>query len=167
MNMTRAAEARSQAVSPASTFGTGPPFRAVRARQSMTAPDHRQGDVVTTRTRILARTVAEGLFTADLFRFLEDLRTHNDRAWFGKNKERYLDSVQEPSLEFVRSFAPYLAKISPHFVADDRPVGGSVFRIYRDIRFSKDKSPYKTWIGVDFRHRGDRDVHGPSFYLHL
>ncbi len=133
----------------------------------MTAPDHRQGDVVTTRTRILARTVAEGLFTADLFRFLEDLRTHNDRAWFGKNKERYLDSVQEPALEFVRSFAPYLAKISPHFVADDRPVGGSVFRIYRDIRFSKDKSPYKTWIGVDFRHRGDRDVHGPSFYLHL
>ena len=47
-------------------------------------------------------TAPEGLFTADLFRFLEDLRTHNDRAWFTNNKERYLDAVQEPALEFVR-----------------------------------------------------------------
>jgi uncharacterized protein (TIGR02453 family) len=111
--------------------------------------------------------MGEGLFTTDLFRFLEDLRKHNDRAWFAKNKERYLDSVQEPALEFVRSFAPYLNKISPNFVADDRPVGGSLFRIYRDIRFSKDKSPYKTHVGIHFRHRVGRDVHGPSFYLHL
>jgi uncharacterized protein (TIGR02453 family) len=113
------------------------------------------------------RVTDEGLFTSDLFRFLADLRTHNDRAWFAKNKERYLDSVQDPALEFVRSFGPYLSRISPNFVGDDRPVGGSVFRIYRDVRFSKDKSPYKTWIGVDFRHRAGRDVHGPSFYLHL
>ena len=111
--------------------------------------------------------MSEGLFTADLFRFLADLRRHNDRAWFAKNKDRYLDSVHEPALEFVRSFAPYLAKISPHFVADDRPVGGSLFRIYRDVRFSKDKSPYKTHVGIDFRHRSGRDVHAPSFYLHL
>jgi uncharacterized protein (TIGR02453 family) len=111
--------------------------------------------------------MAEGLFTADLFRFLEDLRKHNDRAWFAKNKERYLDSVQEPALEFVRSFAPYLSKISPQFVADERPVGGSLFRIYRDVRFSKDKSPYKTHVGIHFRHNAGRDVHGPGFYLHL
>jgi len=111
--------------------------------------------------------MSEGLFTADLFRFLEDLRKHNNRGWFAKNKERYLDSVQDPALEFVRSFASYLGKISPHFVADDRPSGGSLFRIYRDIRFSKDKSPYKTHVGIDFRHRSGRDVHGPSFYLHL
>jgi uncharacterized protein (TIGR02453 family) len=109
----------------------------------------------------------EGLFTTDLFRFLEDLRKHNDRAWFAKNKERYLDVVQEPALEFVRSFGPYLRKISQHFVADDRPSGGSLFRIYRDIRFSKDKSPYKTHIGIDFRHRSGKEVHTPSFYLHL
>jgi len=113
------------------------------------------------------RTMAEGLFSADLFRFMSDLRKHNDRAWFAKNKERYLDSVLEPSLEFVRSFGPYLTKISPHFVADDRPSGGSVFRIYRDVRFSKDKSPYKTGVGISFRHRGGRDVHAPGYYLHL
>jgi uncharacterized protein (TIGR02453 family) len=83
----------------------------------------------------------EGLFTSDLFRFLQDLRRHNDRAWFAKNKERYLDVVQEPAQEFVRGFGPYLRKISPHFVADDRPVGGSLFRIYRDVRFAKDKRP--------------------------
>jgi uncharacterized protein (TIGR02453 family) len=111
--------------------------------------------------------MSEGLFTADLFRFLEDLRKHNDRTWFAKNKERYLDVVQEPALEFVRSFGPYLRKISPHFIADDRPSGGSLFRIYRDVRFSKDKSPYKTHMGLDFRHRAGKDVHAPSFYLHL
>lgn len=111
--------------------------------------------------------MGEGLFTADLFRFLEDLRKHNNRAWFAKNKERYLDSVQEPALEFVRSFAPYLSKISPNFIADDQPSGGSLFRIYRDIRFSKDKSPYKTQVGIHFRHKSGRDVHGPGFYLHL
>src|SRR5512132_3406035 len=74
--------------------------------------------------------VPEGLFTNDLFRFLRDLKRHNDRAWFAKNKERYVEAVQEPALEFVRAFAPSLAKISPQFVADDRPVGGSLSRIY-------------------------------------
>jgi len=111
--------------------------------------------------------VAEGLFTTELFRFLEDLRKHNDREWFAKNKARYVDVVQDPALEFVRAFAGSLRKISPHFVADDRPSGGSLFRIYRDVRFTKDKSPYKTHVGLDFRHRVGRDVHAPSFYLHL
>jgi uncharacterized protein (TIGR02453 family) len=52
-------------------------------------------------------------------------------------------------------------------VADDRPVGGSLFRIYRDVRFSKDKSPYKTHVGISFRHRNGKDVHAPGYYLHL
>lgn len=111
--------------------------------------------------------MGEGLFTSDLFRFLEDLKRHNDRDWFAENKERFLDVVQEPALEFIRSFAPYLRKISPHFVADDRGSGGSLFRIYRDVRFSKDKSPYKTHVGISFRHRNAKDVHAPGYYLHL
>jgi uncharacterized protein (TIGR02453 family) len=111
--------------------------------------------------------VGKGLFTADLFGFLKDLKKHNDRAWFARNKERYLDVVQEPAIEFVRAFAPALARISPQFVADDRPVGGSLFRIYRDVRFSKDKSPYKTHVGISFRHRNGKDVHAPGYYLHL
>src|SRR5438445_597611 len=125
------------------------------------------GTVSRPDSRSLIPAMAEGLFTSDLFRFLEDLRKHNDRAWFAKNKARYQDVVGEPALEFVRGFAGYLRKISPHFVADDRPVGGSLFRIYRDVRFSKDKSPYKVHVGLDFRHRASRDVHAPSYYLHL
>jgi uncharacterized protein (TIGR02453 family) len=109
----------------------------------------------------------EGLFSRDLFGFLRDLARHNDRAWFAEHKERYLDEVQEPAFEFVRAFAPYLARVSPNFVADDRPVGGSVFRIYRDVRFSKDKTPYKTHVGIHFRHKVGKDAHAPVFYLHL
>ena len=85
----------------------------------------------------------EGLFTIGLFRFLKDLSRHNDRAWIAENKERYLEAVQQPALEFVNAFAPSLAKISPQFVADGRPVGGSLSRIYRDVRFTNDKSPYR------------------------
>ena len=67
----------------------------------------------------------------------------------------------------VTNDGPHLKKISPHFIADPRPVGGSIFRIYRDIRFSKDKQPYKTHAAAQFRHEAGKDVHAPGFYLHL
>ncbi len=73
----------------------------------------------------------------------------------------------EPALEFIAEFSPRLHRISPHFVADPRPVGGSLFRIYRDTRFSKDKTPYKTATGIQFRHELARSAHAPGFYLHL
>ncbi len=111
--------------------------------------------------------MGEGLFTSDLFWFLEDLRKHNDRAWFAKNQERYLDAVQEPALEFVWSFAPVSTQDRSALRRGHRPVGGSLFRIYRDVRFSKDKSPYKIHVGFHFRHNAGRDVHWPGFYLHL
>ena len=106
-------------------------------------------------------------FSPALFDFLRDLRQHNDREWFNANKRRYQEDVQEPALAFIADFAPRLEAISPHFVADPRPVGGSLFRIYRDTRFAKDKSPYKTHTGIQFRHERGRDVHAPGFYLHL
>ena len=109
----------------------------------------------------------EGLFTNDLFTFLEDLKRHNDRAWFAENKQRYVEVVQEPALEFVRAFDPSLAKISAQFVADGRPVGGSLSRIYRDVRFTKDKSPYKTHVVISFRHRLGKDVQTPGYHLYL
>src|SRR6202158_4602735 len=70
-------------------------------------------------------------------------------------------------MEFISGFAPHLAKLSPHFVADARPTRGSLFRIYRDVRFSSDKIPYKTHIGIHFRHESGKDAHAPVFYLHL
>ena len=102
-----------------------------------------------------------------MFAFLRDLRRNNDRAWFGANRSRYDEAVQEPALEFISDFAPRLHEISPHFRADARPSGGSLFRIYRDTRFSKDKSPYKTNTGIHFSHELGKDVHAPTFYLHL
>jgi uncharacterized protein (TIGR02453 family) len=108
-----------------------------------------------------------GIFTPELFEFLAELRENNNREWFAANKDRYEADVMEPALEFVEVFAPRLYEISPHFRADPRRVGGSLFRIYRDTRFSKDKTPYKTNAGVHFRHERGKDVHAPGFYLHL
>ncbi len=107
-------------------------------------------------------------FTPALFTFLRDLEANNEREWFADHKDRYQRSVLEPAMQFITDFAPHLAKISEHFVADARPSGGSMFRIYRDVRFSKDKSPYKTNVGFQFRHEAARrDAHAPGFYLHL
>ena len=106
-------------------------------------------------------------FTPSLFDFLEDLAANNRRDWFQANKQRYRTDVQDPLLRFVDDFEDRLASISTHMVADARWSGGSVFRIYRDVRFSKDKTPYKTNAGVHFRHEAGRDVHGPGLYLHL
>ena len=99
--------------------------------------------------------------------FLDDLRSNNDRDWFNANRERYEEMVREPARAFVRAMAPALAAISPHFRADDRKTGGSLMRIHRDTRFSRDKTPYKTNVGIQFRHALGRDVHAPGFYVHL
>ncbi len=106
-------------------------------------------------------------FSPNLFKFLRQLKKNNRREWFADNKERYLSDVRDPMLQFISDFAPRLAEISPHFVADPRSVGGSLFRIYRDTRFSKDKSPYKIMAAAQFRHEDGKDVHAPGFYLHL
>jgi uncharacterized protein (TIGR02453 family) len=117
-----------------------------------------------------AKTVGSatpGQLSPALFSFLRDLADHNDREWFAENKARYVEDVQEPAIAFVATFEKPLTKISPNFRADARPMGGSLFRIHRDIRFSKDKTPYKTHTGIHFRHRSAGDVHAPGFYLHL
>jgi len=106
-------------------------------------------------------------FTKETFSFLRELRDNNDRAWFNENRVRYLDHVRDPAIRFVSDFAPHLEKISTRFRADPRPVGGSIFRIHRDTRFAKDKSPYKTHLGIQFRHESAKSAHTPGFYLHI
>ncbi len=106
-------------------------------------------------------------FRPALFTFLEELRLHNDRDWFERNRERYLRDVRDPMLRFISDFAPVLRKIAPCLVADPRPVGGSLFRLHRDTRFSSDKTPYKTNVAAQFRHEAGRDVHGPAYYVSL
>ncbi|MFQ5517839.1 MAG: DUF2461 domain-containing protein [Acidimicrobiia bacterium] len=107
-------------------------------------------------------------FTPKTFAFLKDLAANNEREWFKANQERYEADVRQPALDFIDDFADRLYKISPHFVADARKQGGSLFRIHRDTRFSKDKTPYKTHTGMHFRHVATKDdVHAPGLYLHL
>lgn len=106
-------------------------------------------------------------FTPALFRFLRDLRKNNDREWFLAHREVYERDVKGPALAFISAFTAPLRRISPHLVADARPVGGSLFRIHRDVRFSNDKRPYKTQVGIQFRHAGAEGAHAPGFYLHL
>ena len=107
------------------------------------------------------------LIDSALFDFLRELKDNNERPWFEANKARYRAEVQGPMLDFIQAFAAPLAEISPHFRADPRANGGSLFRIYRDTRFSKDKTPYKTNVGAHFRHEAGKDAHAPGFYLHL
>jgi uncharacterized protein (TIGR02453 family) len=106
-------------------------------------------------------------FSKGLFDFLRDLKKNNRRDWFEKNKDRYEVFVKFPLLGFIGSFGPAMQTVSTSFVADTRPMGGSMFRIYRDTRFSKDKTPYKTHAAAQFRHHVGKDVHAPGFYLHL
>jgi uncharacterized protein (TIGR02453 family) len=106
-------------------------------------------------------------FSPDVFTFLRQLKRHNDREWFAKNKGRYQESIVEPALSFIREFSRELEAISPFFVADARPTRGSLFRIYRDTRFSNDKRPFKTHVGIHFPHSSGKDAHAPVFYLHL
>jgi uncharacterized protein (TIGR02453 family) len=115
----------------------------------------------------MAKATKPTVFGPELFSFLEDLRANNNREWFAANKHRYEEQLLEPALDFIEAFAPRLERISPHFRADARPSGGSLFRIYRDTRFSNDKSPYKTNLGIHFRHERAKDAHAPGYYLHI
>jgi len=109
----------------------------------------------------------QSYFTPAVFTFLKDVAANNNRDWWEDNKDRYISVVREPAKEFIADFGVRLQAMSDHFVADTRTNGGSLMRPYRDTRFSKDKTPYKTNIGIQFRHEMGRDVHAPGFYLHI
>ena len=91
-------------------------------------------------------------FTPHLFDFFRELKGNNKKEWFDANKDRYLAEVRDPLLAFIAAFRPRLLEISPYLVADPKPTGGSMFRIYRDTRFSKNKIPYKTHASAFFSH---------------
>lgn len=103
----------------------------------------------------------------DALTFLDELKANNNKQWFQANKPRYQSSVVKPMVGFIESLSPELANISDCFIADARPHGGSMFRIYRDTRFAKDKTPYKEHIACQFRHMAGKDAHAPGYYLHI
>ena len=108
-----------------------------------------------------------GHFSPKLYEFLIDISLNNHKQWFEENKKRYESDVRGPALQFVRDFGARLPELSEHFVASDKKSGGSLMRIYRDVRFSKDKTPYKTNVGMHFRHEAGKDVHAPGYYVHM
>ncbi len=111
--------------------------------------------------------MANRYFKQATLTFLETLSRNNNRAWFQDNKQRYEDQVRTPALAFIEDMADELSLISPQFLATPKKVGGSLMRVYRDTRFSKDKTPYKTNIGIQFRHHMGKDVHAPGYYVHI
>ncbi len=106
-------------------------------------------------------------FTQASFDFLKNLDSNNNREWFNDHKQEYEDKVRGPALDFIADIGDDLYDISPHFLAIPKKVGGSLMRVYRDVRFGKDKRPFKTNIGIQFRHNLGKDIHAPGFYLHL
>ena len=106
-------------------------------------------------------------FDPSLVRFLRDLKLNNNRLWFERNKARYEAEVRGPVLDFIRAIAPAIGKISPRIQVSDSKVAGSMMRPYRDTRFSRSKLPYKTNVGIQFRHEQGEDAHEPGFWMHI
>jgi uncharacterized protein (TIGR02453 family) len=102
-------------------------------------------------------------FSPQLFAFLRELEQHNERDWFNANKDRYERELKEPALAFIEDLGYRLPQVAPHLTADKR----SLFRIYRDTRFSKDKTPYKTHVGIYFRHARSAEADTAGLYVHL
>lgn len=107
------------------------------------------------------------MFNQDTFHFLENLSNNNQRDWFNQHKDDYEIMVRTPALAFITEMQPLLAEISTKFLAIPKKMGGSLMRVYRDTRFHRDVAPFKTNIGIHFRHFMGKDVHAPGFYVHI
>ena len=106
-------------------------------------------------------------FSEASLKFLRGLARNNSREWFHAHKADYEAHVRGPFQRLLTDLQPALAEVSPHYRAEPKTVGGSLFRIQRDTRFANDKAPYKAWQGARLFHERGRQVEAPSFYLHL
>ena len=111
--------------------------------------------------------MATPYFSPKTFKFLRALSRNNSREWFHAHKEGYEAHLRQPFQRLITDLQPDVRTISEHYRADPRGVGGSLFRIHRDTRFSNDKTPYKTWSGARFFHARSKQVAAASFYLHI
>lgn len=102
--------------------------------------------------------------TKETFDFLAELRENNDREWFQENKGRY-DQIWATMKSFVQTIIEGLAQIDP-YITKEIPAAKCLFRIYRDTRFSLDKTPYKSWLGAGISFNG-RKLEGPEYYIHI
>ncbi|MBM4267561.1 MAG: DUF2461 domain-containing protein [Deltaproteobacteria bacterium] len=114
-----------------------------------------------------ASSTAFAGFSPKTVAFLRGLEANNNRDWFQRNKARYESDVREPALDFIAAMGTALKRCAPHLEAVPKAVGGSLMRVHRDTRFAKDKRPYKTNVGIHFRHEVGKDVHAPGLYFHI
>jgi len=105
-------------------------------------------------------------FPKETFSFLAGLAAHNEKAWFEEHRDLYEAGYVAPARAFVEALGPRLKAISPT-VQYDAKVNGSLHRINRDIRFSKDKRPYKEHLGVWFWHGDRKSWNAPGFWFSI
>jgi uncharacterized protein (TIGR02453 family) len=105
-------------------------------------------------------------FSETAVKFLSDLRKNNRKVWFDAHRKEYDRFILQPAMNFTEAMGERLTAIAPGIIAEPR-VNGSIFRIYRDIRFSKDKTPYKTHLGIFLWEGEGPKMECPGFYFHL
>lgn len=111
-----------------------------------------------------APNVALPYLRPEALKFLRNLARHNDRAWFQPRKEEFEALLREPMLAIVRKVTDAMLDFAPNHV---RPAEKSLFRIYRDTRFSNDKRPYKTHVAAWWSHQGLQKTSGAGYYFHV
>lgn len=105
-------------------------------------------------------------FPRECVHFYAELARNNNREWFLEHKSEFERYVMEPARDFVYDMGKLLSQLSPGIIADPR-LDRSIFRHYRDTRFSKDKSPYKTHLGIFFWEGNRAKMDCPGYYFHL
>ena len=105
-------------------------------------------------------------FPREFFSFFENLKKNNSKEWFEKNRKDYEKYILHPSREFVIEMGKKLRRISPEINAIPK-INKSLFKINRDVRFSKDKSPYKTYMGIWMWEGNRKRMESSGFYLHV
>jgi uncharacterized protein (TIGR02453 family) len=103
-------------------------------------------------------------FPQGVVTFLTELAANNNKPWFEAHRQDYEQNLLEPTRAFADTMADRLTEIAPPGLGEVR---GSAFRIYRDVRFSKDKTPYKTHLGIAFNAAGSPKGESPGYYFHL
>ncbi|MDR3725313.1 MAG: DUF2461 domain-containing protein [Terracidiphilus sp.] len=120
--------------------------------------------MATKKTASPSPVAAVPYFRPEALKFLRALGRHNDRAWFQPRKPEFDAELKEPMLALVRKVTEAMLDFAPDYV---RPAEKSLFRIYRDTRFSNDKTPYKTHIAAWWPRHGCEKTSGAGYYFHV
>ena len=115
-------------------------------------------------TKLKQIPAAQPYFRPEALTFLRNLKRHNDRDWFQPRKAQFEAELKQPMLAIIRKVTEAMIDFAPQFV---RPAEKSLFRIYRDTRFSANKLPYKTHVAAWWSHEGLEKTSGAGYYFHV